>query len=116
MHQKLKIAGAGLAAGAVNGLFGAGGGMVLVPILEKTGEIPETQLFSGSLAVMLPICLTSLMFTQGALPLRQALPYLVGSFLGGLLCQRLRQKVKPLWLHRALGAVIFLGGVRMLWD
>ena len=35
----------GAAAGAVNGFFGAGGGTVLIPLLQKTKSLPETMLF-----------------------------------------------------------------------
>ena len=35
MGSKIKIALAGLAAGAVNGLFGAGGGMIMVSALGR---------------------------------------------------------------------------------
>ena len=41
MHKRnlLKLMFAGAVAGAVNGLFGAGGGMVLVPLLGMTGGL-----------------------------------------------------------------------------
>ena len=38
-HSWLPAAVAGLCAGAVNGLFGAGGGMVLVPLLSLVAHI-----------------------------------------------------------------------------
>ena len=36
---------AGLAAGAVNGLFGAGGGMVLVPLLGWLTQMEDDEIF-----------------------------------------------------------------------
>ena len=36
---------AGLGAGAVNGLFGAGGGMVLVPLLTGLTDLPDEEIF-----------------------------------------------------------------------
>ena len=104
---------AGAAAGTVVGFFGAGGGMVLIPMLGRLTDIPEASLFSASLRIMLPICLTALIVTGQALPWREALPYLLGSILGGLLALRLR--IPTRWLHRILGLLILLGGVRMLW-
>ena len=109
MHKTLKLSLAGICAGAINGFFGGCGGMVLVPMLGSTLE--EEALFPASLAVMVPICLISLILGPGPLPLKEALPYLLGSFLGGLLSVRLA--VKPRWLHRGLGLLIFFGGVRL---
>ena len=53
-------AAAGLAAGAVNGLFGAGGGMVLVPLLGWLTDLEEEEIFASSLSIILPICVVSL--------------------------------------------------------
>ena len=41
MKQKAKMGLAGLGAGAVNGMFGAGGGMVLVPLLTSLTDLEE---------------------------------------------------------------------------
>ena len=39
---------AGGAAGVVNGLFGAGGGMVLVPLLCMLTDLEDAQVFPAS--------------------------------------------------------------------
>lgn len=111
------LAVAGAAAGAVTGLLGAGGGMVLVPLLTVLTDMEEQEIFSASLAVILPVCLVSLAsaaLTRG-IPWQAALPYLPGSALGGLLAGLLGRKIPALWLHRVLGGLILWGGVRYLW-
>ncbi len=107
---------AGSAAGAVNGLFGAGGGMVLVPLLTLLTDLKEEEVFPASVSVILPVCLVSLgaMAMNGPLPWGQALPYLAGSVLGGILTGLLGKKIPTLWLHRGLGLLILWGGVRYL--
>ncbi|MBQ2893273.1 MAG: TSUP family transporter [Oscillospiraceae bacterium] len=114
--QKFKTALAGLAAGAVNGLFGAGGGMVLVPLLTLLTDIADEDIFPASVSIILPICIISL--TMGALtqgiPIGSALPYLIGSIGGGILAGMTAKKIPVKWLHRALGALILWGGVRYL--
>ena len=57
------IALAGAVAGAVNGLFGAGGGMILVPLLTMQQKLKEDEIFPASISIILPICLVSLIFT-----------------------------------------------------
>lgn len=114
-NWKLSVAGA--LAGMVNGLFGAGGGMVLVPLLQKSGVLEEREVFPSSVAIILPLCLVSLGISSlsAPIPFRQALPYLLGSVPGGVLAGILGKKIPTAWLHRALGAMILWGGVRYLW-
>lgn len=107
---------AGLGAGAVNGLFGAGGGMVLVPLLSLLTELEEDEIFASSLAIILPICVVSLTVTAitGTLAWREALPWLMGSGLGGIAAGVWGKKIPVKWLHRGLGILIIWGGIRYL--
>lgn len=105
---------AGAAAGAVNGLFGAGGGMVLVPMLQGLTDVQEDRLFPTSVAIILPLCLVSLTVygLRGGLPWGAAWPYLIGSGLGGLAAGLWGKKIPTVLLHRALGLLILWGGIR----
>ena len=107
---------AGFAAGAVNGLFGAGGGMVLVPLLTWLTPIKDEDIFPASVSIILPICLISLCLSwqSGAVPWYIAAPYLIGSTAGGILAGLLGKKIPTTWLHRLLGILILWGGVRYL--
>ena len=107
---------AGHAAGFVNGFFGAGGGMVLVPLLIWLVGLPDKLAFSSAISIILPLCVVSLVIygRHDMLPLSDALPYLIGGAGGGVLAGLWFQKVPAKWLHLALGALILLGGVRLL--
>ena len=105
---------AGLCAGAVNGLFGAGGGMVLIPILTAFGGLEDNRVFSSSVAVILPLCLVSLFFAEN-LPWKEALPYMAGSAVGGFAAGQWGHRVPTLWLHRVFGGLLLWGGIRYLW-
>ena len=107
---------AGLAAGFINGFFGAGGGMVLVPLLIWLVGLPDKLAFSSAISIILPLCVVSLVIygRHDMLPLSDALPYLLGGAGGGVLAGLWFQKVPAKWLHLALGALILLGGVRLL--
>lgn len=108
---------AGLCAGAVNGLFGAGGGMVLVPLLTKVSHLKEEEVFPASVCIILPVCVVSLFLSinTGGIVLPMLLPYLAGSAAGGLLAGLFGKKIPTLWLHRILGILILWGGARYLW-
>ena len=104
----------GLCAGVVTGLFGAGGGMVLVPLLTKFGKLEETQVFPASVSIILPVCVISLLMNRGSVTPAQALPYLLGSAAGGVAAGFFGRKIPVKWLHRGLGALILWGGIRYL--
>ena len=107
---------AGACAGLVAGLFGAGGGLVLVPLLTLLTDTDEDTVFSSSISIILPICLVCLAVTAMSvgLPVRPALPYLLGSVIGGLCAGQWGQKIPVCWLHRGLGLLILWGGYRYL--
>ena len=117
--QKQKIFGpilAGGAAGMIAGLFGAGGGMVLVPLLTLLTDTREDSLFPTSLSIMLPICILSIV-TQAintSIPWMDALPYLAGSAVGGFAAGIWGQRIPTKCLHRILGILILWGGFRYL--
>ena len=112
-NTRLSIAGG--AAGLVNGLFGAGGGMVLVPMLGSKTGLAEKERFAASVAIIAPVCIVSLIFSlPWNLTFRQLLPYLAGSTVGGIAAGLWGQKIPTVWLHRFLGAVILWGGIRYL--
>lgn len=107
---------AGFGAGAVNGLFGAGGGMVLVPLLTSAAKLEDDEVFPSSVSIILPICLVSLGFSLmgSSVDWHIALPCLVGSAAGGVAAGIWGRKIPTKWLHRLLGALILWGGIRYL--
>ena len=115
-HPILSFSIAGACAGAVNGLFGAGGGMILVPLLSSITDLEDTQIFPSSIAIIAPLCVISLLvasFTTG-IPVSDALPYLAGSALGGVMAGKYGNKIPVLCLHKGLGILILWGGIRYL--
>ena len=116
MNHMIRFAIAGAAAGVVNGLFGAGGGMVLVPLLTLLTDLTEEEIFPSSVSIIMPICVVSLIVaaTGQNLPFSEALPYLLGGIGGGFLAGLLGKRIKAKWLHRALGLLILWGGIRYL--
>ena len=118
MHWKKYIGSgsAGAAAGAVNGLFGAGGGMVLVPLLTAFTKLEDDEVFPSSVSIILPICIVSLSLTwpSEGVDWLKAVPYLIGSAAGGIAAGIWGKKIPVKWLHRLLGLLILWGGVRYL--
>ena len=112
--RALRCALSGALAGVANGLFGAGGGMILVPLLTRWAGLEDRRAFATAISIILPLCLVSLViyWQQGAVTV--AWPYLVGGFCGGLIGGWLLRRIPVGLLHRALGLVILYGGLRLL--
>ena len=107
---------AGAAAGAANGLFGGGGGMVFLPILARWGGLPQRKLYATCVGVIFPVCLVSagIYLLRGELPLLTALPYLAGGLIGGWIGGKLYGRVSAGWLKWLFSAFLFYAGVRYL--
>lgn len=114
MKQTYKYLIAGGLAGILNGLFGAGGGLVLVPLLGGWAKLEEKHAFATSVAIILPLSVTSyvLFCLQGGNVWADALPYLLGGIAGGLLSAKWFQNISALWLHRLFGILILYGGIK----
>lgn len=114
MNNNKKLLLIGAMAGITNGLFGAGGGLVLVPLFINWYGLEEKSAFATSVAVILPLSVASyIMFRlQGGDVWEQALPYLIGGIIGGLLSARFFKNVSPVWLHRLFGILILYGAVK----
>lgn len=106
----------GAAAGGANGLFGAGGGMILVPLLTRWAKLPDKEAFATSISMIAPMCLVSIVVycLSGSMDFVGAVPYLMGGFFGGLLGGKLFKRIPAKFLHKALGLIIIYGGLRSI--
>lgn len=113
--KNIKVVVSGLLIGVVNGLFGAGGGIVAVPILSKMG-LEKKESHANAVAVILPISVLSavLYFMKGYVAIPDALPYIPTGIIGALLGTYSLRKISPLWLKRIFGVFIIYAGVRLL--
>lgn len=115
----LPIVGIGLAAGFLNGLLGAGGGIVIVfglgALLGKQLADPRS-IYATAIAVMLPLSALSAWqyfknghLTEGNLGLL-ILPALAGGALGAWLLRRL----SPRAIARIFAAVVLISGILLV--
>ena len=113
--NNLLTATAGLAVGMVNGLLGAGGGIIAVPLLKKLG-LSQKQAHANAVAVILPITVLSaaLYLIKGYVSLTDSLIFIPGGLLGSLIGTYCLKKISPIWLKRIFGAFMVYAGVRLL--
>ena len=116
MKQVWKYTAAGFAAGIVNGLFGAGGGLILVWLYRRWDPQHPKQAFACSVAVIAPLCALSFALIQlhAPVPLAPVLPYLAGGAVGGIFSGRALQRLSVTLLRRIFGLFLIYGGLSAL--
>ena len=110
-----KVMAGGALTGRVNGLLGSGGGMVAVPVLEKSG-LDVKQAHSGSLAVILPLSVMSaaMYLHGGRVALADVWSYLPAGLAGAFCGAKLMGRISPRLLHRIFGGFAIWAGVNLL--
>ena len=108
----------GLAVGLANGLFGAGGGTVLVPALERFKPLETHKAHATSLAVILPLSIVSAVIYVWGVEVDWPAVGLVsaGGVLGGIIGARLLKKISAGWLNMLFGLFLAAGATRMLFS
>ena len=106
---------AGFIAGILNGLLGAGGGMVIVPMLERSGLAPA-RAHATSIAVIVPLCILSAAFylQSGSLTVTDALPYIPAGLIGAYAGAKLLPHIPGRILRRVFGAFMLYASYRLL--
>lgn len=118
MTDKRKNQIAGLSGGLINGLFGGGGGMALLPLLTRWRQLDGRSAFATCVAIILPMCCVSTaVYLWRVRPgLDMLLPYLAGGAAGGLIGGAVFEKVPVRALKIIFGLFLLYAGVRyLLW-
>jgi len=105
----------GLTAGVLNGLFGSGGGVAAVPLLERTG-IEQRKCHATSVALIFVLSLVSagMYALNGRLDVSTALEFIPAGLAGALVGSLLLKKTPNTLLRRIFGVIILISAVRML--
>ncbi|MBO5910495.1 MAG: sulfite exporter TauE/SafE family protein [Clostridia bacterium] len=114
--KKLHIILFGGLIGIINGLFGGGGGMIVVPVLTKFFGFSQKQAQATALFVILPISIASsiIYITHNSINFASSwaviLSIIVGGAVGALLLNKLNNKI----VRIIFIALILISGVTML--
>ena len=106
----------GIFTGFVNGIFGSGGGTLLVPILNNIVKLEEHKSHSTALAIIIFLTSASsvIYISKGTYDISLTLKVAIGSIIGGILGAKLLSKVTGKFLRIAFGAVMILASLRMV--
>jgi uncharacterized membrane protein YfcA len=106
----------GFGAGILSGIFGIGGGIVIVPALILLARLtPVTATGTSLVALLLPVGALGAWeyYKRGHLNVPAALFIALGLFFGAYLGARLAQHLSPVQLKRAFAILLVLVAGRM---
>lgn len=105
----------GVITGLANGIFGSGGGMLAVPLLEKA-ELEPKKAHATSISLTLPLSIISafLYFKSGNLDIKNAFKYVPAGLLGAILGGFFLKKLNNIYLKKIFAVMLMISGLRML--
>ena len=106
----------GAVAGFVNGLFGGGGGMRIVPLLLFVLGYSAKSAHATAILIILPLSLLSGLFYVffGALNWNIGLPVSIGVTVGGIVGAFLLSKLSSKWIILIFSIVMIIAGGKMI--
>ena len=114
------IALTGFASGIINGVFGTGGGIVLVFLLaklmkEEKGYSPRDA-FATVILTVLPMSILSayMYIKEGSVSVKAAYEYLPAASLGGVTGALLLDKINLKFLKKLFALLVVYAGIKMM--
>lgn len=106
----------GAITGFANGLFGSGGGTIVVPCMERFLNVEEHKAHATAIAIILPLSLLSIAFYIWKTDVlwNIALYASLGGVIGGFIGAKLLNKLSGVWLHRIFGIFMIVAAIRMI--
>lgn len=99
--------------GMASGMFGVGGGVLLVPLLGLLFAFGQHRAQGTSLIALIPPTgiLALLTYARGGfVSWKTGLLLIPGVFLGGILGGKLAKRIKPVRMRQIFGGILFLVG------
>lgn len=115
--NKLKLISIGLVTGLINGLFGSGGGTIVVPALVFLLGIDDYKAHATAISIILPLSIVStiIYFTNSSIPFKVVLPVTIGGVVGSYIGAKTLNKIPVNVLRKIFGGVIIYTAIRMIW-
>ena len=116
-RNKMKLVSIGVITGFINGLFGSGGGIIVVPALIFLLQVDDHKAHATAISIILPLSIISTIvyFLNGSIPFKIAIPVSIGGILGGFIGAKTLNKISPNLLRKIFGSLIIYTAVRMIW-
>ena len=106
----------GIFTGFINGIFGSGGGTLLVPILNNIIKVEEHKSHATALAIIIFLTGASsvIYISKGTYDVDLTLKVAAGSIIGGIIGAKLLSRVTGKFLRISFGIIMIIAALRMV--
>lgn len=106
----------GLIAGIINGLFGSGGGTILVPAMVFILHIEDHKAHATAISIILPLSIIStiIYFKKDMLIFKVAIIVIIGGMIGSFIGSKLLNKIPTKFLRKIFGTFMIFAAIRMI--
>lgn len=115
--ENIKLISLGFVTGIVNGIFGSGGGTIIVPSLVLFFGLKDHKAHATAISIILPLTLvsTSIYLFKNTIPIKISALVVLGGLVGSYVGAKFLNKVPTSILRKVFGVVIIYSAVRMIW-
>ncbi len=106
----------GSISGFINGVFGSGGGTLLVPILNNILKVEEHKSHATALSIVVFLTVTSsfIYVSKGTYDLTLTFKVAIGSIIGGIIGAKILCKLTGKFLRISFGIIMIIAALRMV--
>lgn len=106
----------GIVTGFINGLFGSGGGTLLIPIFNNIFKIDEHKSHASTLGVIIFLTIASscIYISKGTYDISVTIQASIGSIIGGIIGAKLLSKVTGKFLRISFGCLMIIAAIKMI--
>ena len=106
-----------MAVGLINGLFGAGGGIIAIALFKREWGMEQHNAHATTMGLIFPLATMSAVVYGFSQRIDLTVPLLaaLGAIPGGWLGARLMSRLSGVWLSRIFSIFMLVAAVRMLW-
>ena len=107
---------AGILVGFLNGFFGGGGGMIVVPLLTFILGLEDKKAHATAILVILPLSITSsiIYITKGSINFSNLSLTTIGVIIGGIVGSLLLKKLDNKVLRIIFAAIMVIAGAKLM--
>lgn len=116
MKQIILLVMVGIFGGVINGLFGAGAGLLLVPLIRLVSKLDEKKVHATTLGCVMLMCISCsvVFFVHKQIDYKLTLWCFIGSLAGAILGTFLLQKFKNKVINIIFSCLLLVVGILMI--